>query len=91
MEEEFNNEFVINIITNFKIVVYFIAMIVSIFKTFISYLITTLLISAFSMISSKLLNLNLRLGELFSLVAYIGTLPNILITILGIIIPNVGI
>lgn len=89
LEEEFNNKFVINAIINFKVLAYFIAMIVSLVKTFVSYLLTTLLIGAFSMISSRLLKLNLKLGELFSLVAYIGTLPNILITILGIIIPTV--
>lgn len=90
VQQEINNKLVIDIITNFKFLVLFIVMVVVIIKTFISYLVTTLFISAFSVISSKLLNLNLRFGELFSLVAYVGTLPNILITILGIIIPTVG-
>jgi len=89
VEDEINNQYIIDLITNFKIPVYFIVMIVIIIKTFISYLVTTLFISVFSIISSKLLKLNLKLGELFTLVAYIGTLPIILITILGIIIPTV--
>ena len=88
-EEEINNEFVINAINSFKILIYFIVMVVSIVQAFITYLITTLFISVFSMISNRLLKLNLKLGELFSLVAYVGTLPNILITIIGIIIPTV--
>ena len=89
IKEEINNEFVINGINSFKILIYFIVMIVSIVEAFITYLIITLFISVFSMISNRLLKLNLKLGELFSLVAYVGTLPNILITILGIIIPTV--
>jgi hypothetical protein len=89
IEGEINNEFVINIINSFKSIIYFIVMVVSIVQAFITYLITTLFISVFSMISNRLLKLNLNLGELFSLVAYVGTLPNILITILTIIIPTV--
>jgi hypothetical protein len=89
MDEEINNQYVINLITNLKNPIYLLIIIMTIIKIFIGYLITTLLIATFSIISSKLLNLNLRLGELFSLVAYIGTLPNILITILGIIMPTV--
>lgn len=89
MEEEINNKFVISSIKSFKSLIYFIVMVLSIVQAFITYLITTLLISVFSMISNRLLKLNLKLGELFSLVAYVGTLPNILITIIGIIIPTV--
>ncbi|PRR81575.1 DUF1189 family protein [Clostridium vincentii] len=85
---EINNEVVINSINSFKILIYFVVIIVSIAQLFITYLITTLFISVFSMISNRLLKLNLKLGELFSLVAYIGTLPNILITILGILMPT---
>lgn len=86
---EINNDSIINIIKSFKILIYFIVIVVSIVHAFITYLITTLFISVFSMISNRLLKLNLKLGELFSLVAYVGTLPNILITILSIIIPTV--
>lgn len=89
IKEEINNAVVINGINSFKILIYFIVMIVSIVEAFITYLLITLFISVFSMISNRLLKLNLKLGELFSLVAYVGTLPNILITILGIIIPTV--
>jgi len=90
IEKEIDNKFIINLITNFKIPVFLIVIILTIVKIFIGYLMTTIFISTFSLISSKLLKLDLKLGELFSLVAYIGTLPNILIVILGIIIPTVG-
>jgi len=85
---EFNNQSIIEIINNFKMPIILIIMLISIVGAFIIYLLTTLFISLIALIINNMLNLNLKYGVLFSLVAYIGTLPTILVAILVKLIPT---
>lgn len=60
-----------------------------IFQDFFMYIISALFIAVLTIIPSKLSGVNYRLANLFSLVIYAYTLPNLLVLILNIIFPDI--
>jgi hypothetical protein len=58
-------------------------------QEFIGYLFIALLIAALSLLPSKLFGLDIKLGELFSLVIYTATFPSLLVLVLTILMPNI--
>lgn len=60
-----------------------------IFQDFFMYIISAFFIAVLTIIPSKLSGVNYRLANLFSLVIYAYTLPNLLVLILNIIFPDI--
>ncbi|WP_294349402.1 DUF1189 family protein [uncultured Clostridium sp.] len=88
--EDINNESVIKSINdnrNMTMIIIFITMIV---KEFILWITASIFIAILSIIPSRLLKVNLGFNELTSLSIYAYTLPNVIVLILNILIPDVA-
>ncbi|MGL4772880.1 MAG: DUF1189 domain-containing protein [Clostridium sp.] len=62
---------------------------ISIIIGFFDYLLNCLIIAAFSMLSNLIMGLRIRFSGVYALSLYAGTLPSILVTIIGLFMPNV--
>ncbi|MDS0528139.1 DUF1189 domain-containing protein [Clostridium sp. SHJSY1] len=85
-----NNKTLIEMIRGFKIPIIILIFIIYIIQEFIFYLFIALMIAIFSLLPSRIFALDMNLRNLFPLVIYAATLPNILVLILTILIPSVS-
>lgn len=89
-DEKIDNGYIIDMLNSLKSIIIFMIITISIISTFIWYVVMSALISVFSLLISRLLRLNLRFSQIFSLSMYTGTLPNALITIFFLFVPTVS-
>lgn len=84
-----DNTALIKILKAIKVPIMIVISIIFIIQEFIAYLFTALMLAIFSLFPSRILGVNLKIRELFSLVVYAATLPSVLVLILTVLIPNV--
>lgn len=86
--ESINNSYVIDMIKVTKIFTIVFAIILNILSVFIYYLLDAVIIALFAFINVIIFKETINYSELFSLVIYTATLPNILVLILSLISPS---
>lgn len=84
-----NNKALIEMVNNGRVPIMILLFIMYMVQEFIGYLFIALLIAALSLLPSKLFGLDIKLGELFSLVIYTATFPSLLVLVLTILMPNI--
>ena len=89
LDREIKNSDIINIIQSSKPMICVLIIGTYILQGFFMYIISAFFIAVLTIIPSKLLGVNYRLSDLFSLVIYAYTLPNLLVMVLSIVFPNI--
>lgn len=87
--EGINNAKIVNLIEEMRLSLFIILVLFSIVYEFILYIMSAFLIAVLTIIPSRLWGINFEFSHLFALVIYAYTLPNLLVLVLNIIIPNV--
>lgn len=89
IDEDITSIDIINTIESSKKMLSIFAIGSDVVQEFIMYIVSAFLIALLTIIPSKLLGVNYRLGDLFSLVVYAYTLPNLLVLALNIVFPHI--
>ena len=89
IDKDITNSDIVNIIKSSKPMMCILIIGSYIFQGFFMYIISAFFIAVLTIIPSKLLGVNYRLSDLFSLVIYAYTLPNLLVMVLNMIFSNI--